>query len=158
MARFGALQVGLIWQRLAGFIDEAAEVFVRTSFSSVVRDNWDMAVGLMDSQGRQIVQSTKSVPSFIGTMPRTLEVMLRRYPRTSLTPGDVLISNDAYHGTGHLNDITMVKPVFRAGALVGYIGSIFHSVDIGGAPSVEARDSWEEGLTIPVCRIVAMLE
>ena len=46
MARFGALQVGLIWQRLSGFIDEAAEVFVRTSFSSVVRDNWDMAVGL----------------------------------------------------------------------------------------------------------------
>ncbi len=154
MARFGALQVGLIWQRLAGFIDEAAEVFVRTSFSSVVRDNWDMAVGLMDSQGRQIVQSTKSVPSFIGTMPRTLAVMLRRYPHAVLKPGDVLISNDAYHGTGHLNDITMVKPVFRAGTLVGFIGSTFHSVDIGGAPSVEARDALEEGLTIPVCRIV----
>ena len=154
MARIGALQVGLIWQRLAGFIDEAAEVFVRASFSSVVRDNWDMAVGLMDSQGRQIVQSTKSVPSFIGTMPRTLAVMLERYPRGKLAQGDVLISNDAYHGTGHLNDITMMKPVFRAGALLGFIGSTFHSVDIGGAPSVEARDSWEEGLTIPVCRIV----
>lgn len=154
MARFGALQVGLIWQRLGGFIDEAAEVFVRTSFSSVVRDNWDMAVGLMDSQGRQIVQSTKSVPSFIGTMPRTLAVMLARYPREKLKTGDVLISNDAYHGTGHLNDITMMKPVFRGGALIAFIGSTFHSVDIGGAPSVEARDSYEEGLTIPVCRIV----
>ena len=53
MSRFDALKIGLVWQRLAGFIDEAAEVFVRTSFSSVVRDNWDMAVGLMDSQGRQ---------------------------------------------------------------------------------------------------------
>ena len=155
MARFGALQVGLVWQRLSGFIDEAAEVFVRTSFSSVVRDNWDMAVGLMDSQGRQIVQSTKSVPSFIGTMPRTLAVMLARYPRAKLRCGDVLISNDAYHGTGHLNDITMMKPVFRNGMLAGFIGSTFHSVDIGGAPSVEARDSWEEGLTIPVCKIVA---
>ena len=154
MAQFGALQVGLIWQRLAGFIDEAAEVFVRTSFSSVVRDNWDMALGLMDSQGRQILQSTKSVPSFIGTMPRTLAVMLARYPRSQLAAGDVLISNDAYHGTGHLNDITMMKPVFRGGALIGFIGSTFHSVDIGGAPSVEARDSYEEGLTIPVCRIV----
>jgi N-methylhydantoinase B len=81
MARFSALQVGLVWQRLAGFIDEAAQVFVRASFSSVVRDNWDMAMGLMDSQGRQIVQSTKSVPSFIGTMPRTLAVMLARVPR-----------------------------------------------------------------------------
>jgi len=152
--RFTSLQVGLAWQRLAGFIDEAAEVFVRTSFSSVVRENWDMAFGLLDSQGRQIVQSTKSVPSFIGTMPRTLAAMLARYPRPRLAPGDVLISNDPYIGTGHLNDITMVKPVFAGGRLVAFLGSIFHSVDIGGAPSVEARDALEEGLTIPIARIV----
>lgn len=152
--RFSALQVGLAWQRLAGFIDEAAQVFVRASFSSVVRDNWDMAMGLMDSQGRQIVQSAKSVPSFIGTMPRTLAVMLKKFPPEKLREGDVLVSNDAYHGTGHLNDITMVKPLFRRGKLIGFIGSTFHTVDIGGAPSVEARDAWEEGLTIPVLKII----
>ncbi len=153
-APLGALRVGLIWQRLAGFIDEAAQVFVRTSFSSVVRDNWDMAIGLMDAQGRQLAQSSKSVPSFIGTMPRTLAVMLQRFAPASLEPGDVMISNDAWHGTGHLNDITMVKPVFRRGRLIAFLGSTFHSVDIGGAPSVDARDAYEEGLTIPVCRIV----
>jgi N-methylhydantoinase B len=154
MARLGALQVGLIWRRLSGFIDEAAEVFVRTSFSSVVRDNWDMAVGLMDARGRQVVQSSKSVPSFVGTMPRTLAAMLERIPPASLAPGDVLISNDAWLGTGHLNDITLVKPIFRGERLVAFVGSTFHSVDIGGAPSIDARDAWEEGLTIPVCRIV----
>jgi len=138
---FDPLQVGIVWQRLSGFIDEAAQVFLRTSFSSVVRDNWDMAVGLMDSQGRQIVQSSKSVPSFIGTMPSTLKAMWQVIPPTDLRPGDVLISNDAYAGTGHLNDITMVMPIFREGALVAYVGSTFHSVDIGGAPSVQARDA-----------------
>jgi N-methylhydantoinase B len=35
-------------------MDEAAQNFVRTSFSSVVRDNWDMAIGLMDSDGAAI--------------------------------------------------------------------------------------------------------
>jgi N-methylhydantoinase B len=154
MAHLGALQVGLIWRRLTGFIDEAAEVFVRTSFSSVVRDNWDMAVGLMDAQGRQIVQSSKSVPSFVGTMPRTLAAMLERIPRERLAAGDVMISNDAWLGTGHLNDITLVRPIFRGKRLIAFVGSTFHSVDIGGAPSLEARDAWEEGLTIPVCRIV----
>jgi N-methylhydantoinase B/oxoprolinase/acetone carboxylase alpha subunit len=154
VSRFNALQIGLLWQRLAGLIDEAAQVFVRASFSSVVRDNWDMALGLMDSQGRQIVQSAKSVPSFIGTMPRTLAVMLAKFPPARLAEGDVLVSNDAYHGTGHLNDVTMVKPLYRRGRLIGFIGSTFHSVDIGGAPSVEARDAWEEGLTIPVLKIV----
>ncbi|MGB7305771.1 MAG: hydantoinase B/oxoprolinase family protein [Burkholderiaceae bacterium] len=154
MSKFDPLQLGIIWQRLSGFIDESAQVFLRTSFSSVVRDNWDMAVGLLDSQGRQIVQSAKSVPSFIGTMPRTLEAMLEAVPAASLQPGDVLIGNDAYQGTGHLNDITMVMPIFRGNELIAYVGSTFHSVDIGGAPSVQARDAFEEGLLIPPCRIV----
>ncbi len=135
-------------------MDETAQTFVRTSFSSVVRDNWDLAVGLMDSRGRQFAQSSRSIPSFIGTMPRTLAVMLERYPRSSLKPGDVLISNDGYHGTGHLNDITMIRPIFRGTRLICFLGSVFHTVDIGGAPSVSARDSHEEGLTIPVCKIV----
>ena len=151
---FSALQVGVAWQRFNGLMDETAHTFVRTSFSSVVRDNWDLAVSLMDAQGRQFAQSSRSVPSFIGTMPKTLQVMLQRYPAEMLEPGDVLISNDGYHGTGHLNDITMIRPVFQGRKLIAYIGSVFHSVDIGGAPSVHARDSFEEGLTIPVSKIL----
>ncbi|MBI3374356.1 MAG: hydantoinase B/oxoprolinase family protein [Betaproteobacteria bacterium] len=154
MVVLSAHKIGIFWQRLSGLIDEAGQTFVRTSFSSVVRDNWDMAVGLMDSQGRQFVQSAKSVPSFIGTMPRTLAVMLRRYPRQMLEPGDVLISNDPYHGTGHLNDITMACPIFRDRRVIAFVTSVAHTVDIGGAPSVEARDAYEEGLTIPVSKIV----
>jgi N-methylhydantoinase B len=151
---FSALQVGVAWQRFNGLMDETAHTFVRTSFSSVVRDNWDLAVSLMDVHGRQFAQSSRSVPSFIGTMPKTLQVMLQRYPADVLEPGDVLISNDGYHGTGHLNDITMARPVFRGSEIIAYIGSVFHSVDIGGAPSVSARDSFEEGLTIPVSKIL----
>ena len=152
--QFSALQLGVAWHRFNGLMDEIAQTFVRTSFSSVVRDNWDLAVGLMDSRGRQFAQSSRSIPSFIGTMPRTLAVMLRRYPPSSLEPGDVLISNDGYHGTGHLNDITMIRPIFRGDRLICFMGSVFHTVDIGGAPSVTARDSYEEGLTIPVSKIV----
>ena len=152
--KFSALKVGLTWQRLDSLMDETAYTFVRTSFSSVVRDNWDLAVSLMDSRGRQFAQSSRSVPSFIGTMPSTLAVMLQRYPTSELKSGDILISNDGYHGTGHLNDITMARPIFKDGQVIAFIGSVFHSVDIGGAPSVNARDSYEEGLTIPVAKIV----
>ena len=151
---FSALQVGVLWRRLNALMDETAQTFVRTSFSSVVRDNWDLAVSLMDSQGRMFAQSSRSVPSFIGTMPRTLAAMLLRYPAETLQPGDVLVSNDGYIGTGHLNDITMVRPIHRNGRLIAFVGSVFHSVDIGGAPSIDARDSFAEGLTIPVAKIV----
>jgi N-methylhydantoinase B len=152
--RYSALQIGTVWRRFSALMDETAQTFVRTSFSSVVRDNWDLAVSAMDGRGRLFAQSSRSVPSFIGTMPRTLEVMLRRFPRETLQPGDVLISNDGHLGTGHLNDITMIRPVFRGTRLVAFVGSIFHSVDIGGAPSIDARDSYAEGLTIPIAKIV----
>lgn len=151
---YSALQIGVVWRRLSALMDETAQTFVRTSFSSVVRDNWDLAVSAMDSQGRLFAQSSRSVPSFIGTMPRTLQAMLKRFPRNTLQPGDVLISNDGHLGTGHLNDITMIRPVFRGDRLIAFVGSIFHSVDIGGAPSIDARDSYAEGLTIPIAKIV----
>lgn len=151
---FSALQVGTVWSRLSGLMDEIAEAFLRTSFSLVVRENWDMAMSLLDADGRQFLQSSKSIPSFLGTMPRTLQAMLAKIPKESLKPGDVLISNDSWIGTGHLNDITMIKPLFRDGRLEAFIGGVFHTVDIGGAPSPEARDAYEEGITIPISRVM----
>jgi len=149
-----ALQLGIVWRRLTGLMDEVAQTFVRTSFSVVVRENWDLACSLMDADGRVFAQSSRSIPSFLGTMPTTLKAMLQKHPQHSLEPGDVLISNDPWIGTGHLNDITMVRPIFRGAELVAFVGSTFHTVDIGGAPSPFAKDSYEEGLCIPILKIV----
>lgn len=154
MSKISVIQLGIIWERLNGLIDEVGYICVKTSFSSVVRENWDFALTLLDPSGRQFVQSRRSVPSFIGTMPQTLQKMLEVHPKESLKPGDVLITNDGWYGTGHLNDITMIHPIFRKGRLIAFVGSIFHSVDIGGAPSPTARDNYEEGLCIPICKIV----
>jgi N-methylhydantoinase B len=148
------VSLGVLWQRLTGLMDEVAQAFVRTSFSAVVRENWDLAVSLMDAEARQFAQSSRSIPSFLGTMPRTLRAMLERIPPQALKPGDVLISNDPWLGTGHLNDITLARPIFRAGHLLAFVGGTFHCVDVGGAPRPDARDVHEEGLTIPICRIV----
>jgi len=152
--RISAIQLGIVWQRLTGLMDEVAQTFVRTSFSVVVRENWDLACSLMDADGRVFAQSSRSIPSFLGTMPRTLAAILQRHPKHTLEPGDVLISNDPWLGTGHLNDITMVRPIFRGRDLIAFVGSTFHTVDIGGAPSPFAKDAFEEGLCIPALKIV----
>ncbi len=152
-ARVDAIRLGTVWQRMTGLMDEVAQTFVRTSFSIVVRENWDLACSLLDRDGRQFAQSSRSIPSFLGTVPTTLAAMLAVCPRETLVPGDVLISNDSWIGTGHLNDITTAAPIFRRGALVGFVASTFHTVDIGGAPSPTARDCFEEGICIPICRI-----
>ena len=76
-----ALQLGIVWRRLTGLMDEVAQTFVRTSFSVVVRENWDLACSLMDADGRVFAQSSRSIPSFLGTMPRTLQAMLQKHPQ-----------------------------------------------------------------------------
>ena len=149
-----AIQLGVVWQRLNSILDEAAQTFVRTAFSTVVRENWDFGFGLMAADGRLFAQSSRSVPSFIGTMPVTLRVMRDAHGDEPWREGDVLITNDPWHCTGHLNDITLIRPMFHGGRCIGYVGGISHTVDIGGATSPQARDLFEEGLCIPVSHIV----
>ena len=148
------IRLGLIWQRLNGIVDQVSETFIRAAFSTVVRENYDMAFSLLDVRGRQFAQSKRSIPSFIGTLPRTLAAVIEKFPIESLRPGDVIITNDAWIGTGHLNDISMICPIFIGDALIAFAGSTAHTVDIGGAPSPTAQDSFEEGLCIPICKIV----
>ncbi|MBT5812594.1 MAG: hydantoinase B/oxoprolinase family protein, partial [Rhodospirillaceae bacterium] len=148
------IRLGLIWQRLNGIVDQVSETFIRAAFSTVVRENYDMAFSLLDVRGRQFAQSKRSIPSFIGTLPRTLAAVVEKFPIETLRPGDVIITNDAWIGTGHLNDISMIYPIFIGDALIAFAGSTAHSVDIGGAPSPTAQDCYEEGLCIPICKIV----
>src|SRR6185437_6445238 len=77
-----------------------------------------------------------------------------RFPADTWRPGDVMGTNDPWLGTGHLPDMTMVRPVFRAGRIVAYIGCIGHWADIGGAIwSADSRELFEEGLRIPLSKI-----
>ena len=148
------IRIGLIWRRLEGLVDQVAETFLRAAFSVVVRDNYDMAFSLFDGQGRLIAQSKRSIPSFTGTLPTTLNAVLAKFPVDELAPGDVVITNEPWIGTGHLNDISMIHPIHRNGRLIAFAASTAHTVDIGGAPSPAARDRFEEGLCIPICKIV----
>ncbi len=96
------------------------------------------------------------MPSFVGTLPRTLRAGLERFPPESWRPGDVFATNDPWLGTGHLPDITAVRPIFRGGRPVAYAGCIAHWADIGGAIwSADSREVYEEGLRIPPTRLVA---
>ena len=153
---FDPVRLELLWTRLVSIVDEAAATLLRSSFSTVVRESHDFGCVLTDANGHSVVQATDSVPSFLCTLPTTIRHFLREYPPEALEPGDILITNDIWMGTGHLPDITVAKPIFRDGVLVAFAGSVAHSPDIGGRiRSAEARDVFEEGLQIPPMKAVA---
>lgn len=152
--RLDAVSLEMLWRKLASSVDELAAALVRTSFSTVVRDVKDYACAVFDGRGRLLAQSSDSTPGIAGGLGPMLRHMLKCYPCERLSPGDVLIGNDPWHGSGHHVDIFVATPAFHRGMVVGFAVSAAHHVDIGGRrATTESHDNYEEGLRIPVCKI-----
>ncbi len=99
-------------------------------------------------------KGTFGIPAFIGSAPVTARHMLKRFPAETLKPGDIIVTNDPWLGTGHLFDITMMRPVFRKGRIVAYTVSITHLPDIGGTGfGSSATEVYQEGLRLPICKL-----
>ena len=155
MAAIDPVELGIIWDRFVSIADEMVSSLTRTSFTTMVRVSADLSCMPFDSQARLVAQGRTSVPSFTGTGPATLSQMLEIIPPQSLSPGDVIATNDPWIGTGHVYDINVARPVFRNGIIVGYTLSVTHLADVGGVGyTADARDVFEEGFTIPVCKLL----
>ena len=154
-ARLDAVTLEVLWTRIISVVDEAAKAIVRTSFSTLSNEANDFACVLTDARGRALAQNTGSIPSFIGTLPATVRHFIRELGVESMTPGDVLITNDAWMGTGHMSDVSVLKPIFHRDRLVAFSATTSHMPDIGGRiRAIEAREIFEEGLHIPLARLV----
>ena len=151
---FDPITLEILWNRLISIADQAATTLVRTSFSTIVRESNDYACVLMDRNGDTLAENRGSIPSFVGTMSRTVKHFLRRFPPETWRPGDVVITNDPWMGTGHRPDFSMATPVFRDGELVAFTGIIAHASDVGGAIfSADSRSVFEEGLGVPPMKL-----
>jgi N-methylhydantoinase B len=152
---FDAITLEVLWTRIISIVDEAAKAIVRTSFSTLSNEANDFACVLTDTRGRALAQNSGSIPSFIGTLPATVRHFLREMGAEGMQPGDVLITNDPWMGTGHLSDVCVVKPIFRDGRLIAFSSTTSHMPDIGGRiRAIEAREVFEEGFHIPLAKLV----
>ena len=154
-AAFDPITLEVLWSRLISIVDEAAATFRRSSFSTLVRDANDYAVVLMDADGNSVAQYTRSLPSFICTLPNTVRAFIKRFPPETLAEGDVILTNDPWIGTGHVHDISLAVPFFSGGRLLGWTGIATHLPDIGGRiRSSGIREIYEEGLQIPPLKLI----
>jgi N-methylhydantoinase B len=152
--RLDAVSVGIMWDRLVAVSDEIVSALVRTSFSTIVSESYDLTVAVLDGDGELMAQGTYSVPVFMGTAPATLEKMLERFPPSTLRPGDVLITNDPWIGTGHIYDVNVMRPIFRGDVIVAYVISITHLSDVGGVGfGTAAEEIYHEGLRLPIVKL-----
>jgi N-methylhydantoinase B len=144
----------ICWNRLIGVVNEQAAALQRTSFTSIVREAGDLSAGVFDSRGHMVAQAVTGTPGHINSMALAMKHFLAVYPHARLAPGDVLITNDPWKTSGHLNDVTICSPIFRGDCCVAFFASTCHTADIGGhVLSAEAREVYEEGLQIPILKL-----
>lgn len=143
----------IMWNRLIAVVEEQATTLIRTAFSTSVREAGDLSAGLFDAHGRMIAQAVTGTPGHVNAMAESVAHFMREIGPDDIFEDDVYITNDPWMGTGHLHDITVVSPSFRAGQLIGFFACTAHVVDIGGRGfGPDASEVYEEGLLIPIMK------
>ena len=56
--QFDAVSLGILWNRLVSITDEIESTLVRTSFSTIVSESYDLTVVILDRQGRLVAQGS----------------------------------------------------------------------------------------------------
>jgi N-methylhydantoinase B len=130
--------------------EEMGQALRRTAYSPNIKERMDASCAVFDAQGSMVAQA-EHIPVHLGSMPLAIET-IRGALRDPVEEGDQLILNDPYRGGSHLNDITVIKPVFWDGEIVGYVANKAHHADVGGvAPGSMPSGSrviYEEGILI----------
>ena len=137
------------------YASEEMGIAVRNAaYSPNIKERLDHSCALFDARGRLIAQA-EHIPVHLGSLPwglrRTLAEISRAYG--DVRPGQMWVVNDPYLSGTHLNDVTVIRPVFFNGILIGYAANKAHHADIGGSVpgsiSVDAADLFGEGLVVP---------
>ena len=137
--------------------NEMALVVQQTAYSTAVNEGHDFSGSLYDRHGKLVSQGEFDLPAFVGITQLTVPEVVRAVGIENIKEGDIYIINDPYDASTHCNDVHVVKPIFHAGGLVGFVTSTAHWSDVGGiypgSLNARARTHFEEGIRIPAIRI-----
>ena len=137
-----------------------ATIMQRTSFSPILADVLDFSNAVYDADLRLLAQAA-NCPVHLAAMQYSADAAIKRFPKETLKPGDVIALNDPYQGGTHTNDITFTMPIFHEGHLIGFAVSRGHWMDLGGGAAGGMSFSTHiaaEGLRLPPIKLYSNYE
>jgi N-methylhydantoinase B len=146
----------VIRNALLAITEEMGATLRRAAYSTNIKTRGDFSCAFFDRHLRTIAQAFAQ-PSHLGSLAHIVPGAIEAYGTENLRPGDGILINDPYLGGVHLNDITLISPVFHDGEIFGYLANIAHHVDVGGgAPGSigVSNEIYQEGMVIPPIRFV----
>jgi N-methylhydantoinase B len=146
----------VLTQALIATVREMRATVCRTASSVAIYDAKDFSCGLFAPDSQVIAQS-EDIGSHVVPMPWSVRAAMEKMGAT-LAPGDVILVNDPYAGGTHLNDVTIIYPVFLEGRLIFFPAVRAHWADVGGmvpgSMSGKATEIYQEGIRIPPLKIL----
>jgi N-methylhydantoinase B len=135
--------------RFSAIAAEMGMVLRRTALSPNIKERADCSAAIFTADGELLAQA-EHIPVHLGSMPGSVAACRARF---APAPGAQYAVNDPFHGGTHLNDLTVVAPVFVSGRLVAWVANRAHHADVGGeAPGsmpAQARRIEQEGHRVP---------
>lgn len=147
------LTLTVIWKGVLSIAEELGVTLRHTAYSEGVREGDDFSTAVFDARGRMVAQGPFS-PGHLGSFPYVVQAVLKDwFPADRLKPGDAIMLNDSFLGSGHFPDVFQILPVFLDERLLGFVCNSAHQVDMGGAAPGSQKvhgvtEAFQEGLRI----------
>lgn len=122
-------ELELFTNRFTAVAQEMGALLQRTSFSVNIKERLDFSCAVLDAAGYLVVNAPH-IPVHLGSMGVCVREVKKVIP---MQEGDVVITNHPAFGGSHLPDVTLIKPVYHARRLVGYVANRAHHAEIGGS-------------------------
>jgi acetophenone carboxylase len=150
----GDYEVG--FERTNNVLDEAMEVFIRSSRSSMGIAG-DSMVAVFTANGDMSNASSGTYLHAI-IQPAIIKFILKSYSENpGIRDGDVWFTNDALYGGIHNPDNVILMPVFYKGEIIAWTGAASHTTETGasepGGMPINANARFLEGGNFPPIKI-----
>lgn len=155
MPKVDEFTLEIIQNNLIAAAEESFVAFGRTSKSPVIYEVLDYAAGLTDGEGRLVAQAN-GVPGFLGTLDMATKDCIEKFGE-DFALGDICITNVPYTSGTHLNDVTLVMPVFVKKRLVAFSTIKGHWSELGGMHfgswTSDSTEIYQEGMIFPPIKL-----
>ena len=151
----GPAMTEIVACRLESIARDMGETLRRTALSVNVKERLDYSCGIVDADGRLVVNAPH-MPVHLGAMGDCVRSVVSEI---DVKPGDTILVNHPAFGGSHLPDLTLVTPVFDPGGrLIAYVVNRAHHAEIGGtrpgSMPPDATTLVEEGVVFPPMLLV----
>ena len=152
------ITLATVWHSFQTICREMRHMMERTAQSFLMSQLKDLSVGVWKADGSTVAMPEGLLDQFLGT--RFAIDHIRSHFGDDLAPGDVILTNDPYHGghAPHLPDWGFIRPIFHEGELVFFTLVRGHVMDTGGSfPGgyfPNGYDIHAEGMCIPPTKVV----